>query len=129
MKIEKTPKQMPVSVPQGGPAPSSRPPAAGGLERVVWEHLAPRLLHPTKLAFIQLLLEAGKPLSLRELADATKITKDDAQPHCKAMQTAGVLEVVRAVDREDDEGKEPFYFFAEPVEPVTPISACLSGDS
>lgn len=129
MKIEKTPKQTPESAPLGGSAPSFRPSAAGGLERVVWEHLAPRLIHPTKLAFIQGLLEAGEPLSLRELADVTKTTKDDAQAHCKEMQTAGVLEVVRAVGREDDEGEEPFYFFAKAAEPATGIPADLGGDS
>lgn len=94
---------------------------------MVWEHLAPRLLHRTELAFIQLLLEAGEPLSLGQLAEAAKNTKDEAQHHCKRMQTAGVLEVVRAVDREDDEGEEPFYFFARSAEPPTPISAA-SGD-
>lgn len=94
-----------------------RSPAAGGLERMVWEELAPRLLHPAKLAFIQLLLEAGEPLSLGELAKAVEIANGHAEQHCRRMRAAGVLEVVKAVGRAECEGEEPFYFFPKPAEP------------
>jgi len=86
---------------------------------MVWEELAPRLLHPTKLAFIQALLEAGEPLPLAELAEVAKIAKDHAEQHCKRMRTAGVLEVVKVASRAEGEGEEPFYFFPSPAEPVT----------
>jgi DNA-binding transcriptional ArsR family regulator len=85
----------------------------GGLERMVWEELAPRLLHPTKLAFIQLLVESGEPLSVGELAKAVKIAKGHAEQHCRRMQAAGVFEVVKAVGRAEGEGGEPFYFFPQ----------------
>lgn len=89
---------------------------------MVWEDLAPRLLHPTKLAFIQLLLESGEPLSLEELAESVKIARGHAEQHCKRMQAAGVLEVVSPVTRREGEGEKPFYFFPEPLESA-PASA------
>jgi hypothetical protein len=123
MRIRKIPKQTPWAS-SGGSAVAGTPPgspAAGGLERMVWEELAPRLLHPTKLAFIQLLLEAGEPLSLGELAKAVKVAKGHAEQHCRRMQAAGVLEVVNAVDRAVGEEEEPFYFFPKPAEPATGV--------
>jgi DNA-binding transcriptional ArsR family regulator len=117
MRIRKVPRQTPAG-PLGGSAVAGRvpagSPAAGGLEKTVWTQLAPRLLHPTKLAFIQLLLESGEPLSLGELAKAVEIAKTHAEQHCRRMQAAGVLEVVDAVDRAEGEGEEPFYFFPKP---------------
>ena len=118
MKIEKVPKQTPQVVPQGSPTARSAP-SMECLERMVWEELAPRLLHPTKLAFIQLLLESGEPLSLGALATAVKIAKGHAEQHCRRMQAAGVLEVVDAVDRAEGRGEEPFYFFPKTAESAT----------
>jgi DNA-binding transcriptional ArsR family regulator len=124
MRIRKVPRQTPQGPSEGtavaGTTPGGSPAAGGGLERRVWEELAPRLLHPTKLAFIQLLLESGEPLSLGELAKAVKIAKGHAGRHCRRMQAAGVLEVV-AVDRAESEREEPFYFFPKPSEPATGV--------
>jgi len=108
MRIEKTSKQ----TPQGPPI--SEPPDRQDAEeeRFVWEELAPRLLHPSRLAFIRALLRHWKPLSLRALADAGEISEDHARYHCKSMQKAGVLEVVSTVARAHGEGDEPSYFFA-----------------
>jgi predicted transcriptional regulator len=106
MRIGKIPKQAPEGI--------SGSPAAGGLERMVWEELAPRLLHPTKLAFIQLLLESGEPLSLGELAKAVKIAKGHAQQHCRRMQAAGVIEVVSVTAGAVGKDEEPSYFFPKP---------------
>jgi DNA-binding transcriptional ArsR family regulator len=119
MRIERTPKQIPEGAPRSSPTAASQPTASGPLERMVWEELAPRLLHPTKLAFIQALLESGEPLSSAELAEVAKIAKDHAEYHCKRMRTAGVLEVVKVAARKEGEGEEPFYFFTTPLEPVT----------
>src|SRR3954447_17341180 len=121
MRIRKIPKQTPEAPSEGSAVAGtiSGSPAAGGLKRIVWEELAPRLLHPTKLAFIQLLLESGEPLSLGELAKAARIANDHAEQHCRRMQAAGILEVVNAVDRADGEGEEPLYFFPKPAEPAT----------
>src|SRR4051794_39630558 len=129
MRMGKIPKQTPEGPSEGSAVVGTTPgsPAAGSLERMVWEELAPRLLQPTKLAFIQLLLESGEPLSLGELAKTVKITKGHAEQHCKRMQAAGVLEVVNAVGRAEGEGEEPFYFFPKPVEPAT-VSPSTLGD-
>lgn len=81
---------------------------------MVWEELAPRLLHPTKLAFIQALLKSGEPLPLLELAKVAQIARDHAEHHCKRMETAGVLEVVTVAARADGKGEEPSYFFPKP---------------
>lgn len=117
MKIERAPRQTPAGASQDSSAADSRQSTAGGLERRVWEELAPRLIHPTKLAFIQLLLESGEPLALRELAEATKIAEGPAEQHCRRMEAAGVLEVMSAGARPEGGPQESFYFFPEPAEP------------
>jgi DNA-binding transcriptional ArsR family regulator len=129
MRIGKVPKQTPEGPSESSAVAGTTPgsPAAGGLERTVWEELAPRLLHPTKLAFLQLLLESGEPLSLGELAKGVKIAKGHAEQHCRKMQAAGVLEVVSAVERAEGEGEEPFYFFPKPAEPATASPSGLRG--
>jgi hypothetical protein len=108
MRIEKAPRKPPESSGPAGRLTTAE-------ERFVWEVLAPRLLNPSNLAFIQALLEQGRPLRLDELAEAAEITEEDAGDQCKSMQKAGVLEVV-SVDGERD---EPSYFFTKPTQPVT----------
>jgi hypothetical protein len=115
MKIERSPKQTPEGAVQSSPPAGCRPSAPGGLESMVWEELAPRLLHPTKLAFIRALLEFGEPLSSRDLAEAAKIAKGHADYHCKRMLMAGVL-VASVCPRADGEKEETCYFFPEPTE-------------
>jgi DNA-binding transcriptional ArsR family regulator len=105
------------------------PPTRTAIDEFVWTQLAPRLLHPTKLAFIQLLLKSSEPLSLAELAEAVTIAKSHAAQHCRRMQAAGVLEVVTAVDRVEADGEGPFYFFPKPAEPATAASPSKLGDS
>ncbi|MFL5341635.1 MAG: winged helix-turn-helix domain-containing protein [Solirubrobacterales bacterium] len=122
MKIGKVRKQTPQGPPaQGGATAGTSPeePAAGGLERRVWEELAPLLLHPTKLAFIQLLLEAGKPLTAGELAKAVGIARGHAEHHCIKMEAAGVLEAVISIPRAENQGKEPSYFFLKAAGPLS----------
>lgn len=129
MRIETTPKL----TPRQGP-PSSRPTTGASpsapldeQERFVWEKLAPRLLHPSKLAFIQALLRHGLSLTLTELAEAAGITREHARHQCKAMQRAGVLEVVSVGGRPDGKDDEPSYFFPKPsqTEPSTPPSTTV----
>lgn len=112
MRIERTPEQIPEGGPGSIPTAGSQPSASGGLDGMVWEELAPRLLHPTKLAFIQALLEFGEPLPLAELAEVAKIAEDHAAYHCERMRRAGVLNIVKVAARAEGEGEEPFYFFA-----------------
>jgi len=85
-----------------------------GDERFVWEVLAPRLLQPSKLAFIQALLENRQPLSLTELAEIAEISVEHARYQCNSMVTAGVLEVVQQTPRNKGDGDEPSYYFPKP---------------
>jgi Helix-turn-helix domain len=86
----------------------------------VWEVLAPRLLHPSKLAIVQALLEQSQPLSLTQLAEAAGIPVEHARYQCRSMERAGVLEDISVAPRPDREGEgegegdEPSYFFAKP---------------
>jgi predicted transcriptional regulator len=109
MRIEKTRRQ----APQSSQPPNSTDREAEERQRFVWEKLAPYLLQPSKLAFIQALLEHARPLTLRELAEAAEITKEHARHQCKSMQMAGVVEVVNG-DHADGIADEPSYFFPEP---------------
>jgi hypothetical protein len=100
--------------PRSFPPSSMADGGAAGDERFVWEKLVPRLLHPSKLAFIQALLRQAGPLSLKQLAEAAEITVEHARYQCNSMQAAGVLvEVVSVVPRADGP-EEPSYYFAQP---------------
>ncbi|MFL5898692.1 MAG: winged helix-turn-helix domain-containing protein [Solirubrobacterales bacterium] len=120
MKIRRTKNQTPESSP-----PSMADGGAAGDEYFVWEVLVPRLVHPSKLIFIQALLRHGGPLSLSDLAEAADISLEHARYQCKSMQTAGVLEVVSVGPRTSGEGDEPFYFFPKPprASPSSPAAA------
>lgn len=110
MRIEKTPKQTPGGLSSSSPDDRE----VQERKRFVWEVLAPRLLHPSKLAFIEALLKHGRPLTLGELAKAAEIGEEHARYQCKSMQKAGVLEVTSVAPRADGEGDEPSYFFPSP---------------
>ena len=107
MKIRRVKNQTPQSSP-----PSMADGGTAGVECFVWEVLAPRLLHPSKLAFIQVLLERRRPLSLAELAEAAEISVDHAAYVGRSMAAAGVLEVVST--ETGPEGDEPSYYFPKP---------------
>jgi predicted transcriptional regulator len=109
MRIETTPKQTPGSLASGTTADRR----AEETERFVWEKLAPRLLHPSKLAFIEALLKQGKPLTVNELAEAAGITKQHARYQCRSMQKAGVLKTADVLAGAEDAGEDPSYFFPE----------------
>jgi hypothetical protein len=110
MRIESTRKQ----TPQGSAPGSAGDQLATEKERFVWEVLAPRLLQPSKLAFIQALLRHGQPLTVGALAKAAGISESHAGYQCRSMQRAGVLEMVGTAAHADGEGGgETFYFFPE----------------
>jgi hypothetical protein len=102
--------------------PESTPPSriadggTAGNERFIWEVLAPRLLQPSKLAFIQALLETRQPLCLTELAEIAEISVEHARYQCNSMVTAGVLEVVQRTPRDDGDGDEVSYYFPKPAQ-------------
>lgn len=97
--------------PHGSPPSSVASQRIGENERFVWEVLVPRLLHPSKLAFIHALLEHRRPLSVSELANAADISVENARYQCQSMKTSGVLEVVSVVPCATGGGDEPTYFF------------------
>jgi hypothetical protein len=110
MKLEKIPKALP-------PKPPSSPTEAngtmGGGERFVWESLAPRLIHPARLAVIEVLLWSREPLSpadLREIIDPES-NWDYFLYHCKMMVRAGVLQIATERPRPDGSGAEPCFNF------------------
>lgn len=109
--------------------PKSSPPSSmaeggtAGEEHFVWEVLVPRLLYPSRLALIRALLQHHGPMSLSELAAAAAIGVDEARYHCKAMQSAGVLEIVRVIPRPDGKGDEPSYYFSIPPQASSPSAA------
>jgi hypothetical protein len=118
-------KPAPNVTPQSSPPMSMADGGSAGDERFVWEVLVPRLLHPSKLAFIHALLKHGGPLSLEELAAAAETTVEHARYQCKSMQTAGALEVVSVTPRADGGGDEPSYYFPKPnqASPSSPAAA------
>jgi len=119
MRIEKTPRQTPEGFRRAGGSGASE-------ERFVWEVLAPRLLQPSKLAFIQALLRHGRPLTLGELADAANINEEHADYQCKSMQRAGVLEVVSVAPGGSGEDDEPSYFFPKQDQATSPSSSATT---
>jgi len=125
MKIETTDKQTP-QTPHSGRSSTGSSQSSTEQQRFVWEELAPRLLHPSKLAFIHALLKAGRPLTLGELAEAAKITERQAEFQCKAMQQAGVLEAVVVVPHAESKKDKFTYFFLD-LRPAGP-SRCRSAD-
>jgi hypothetical protein len=124
VKIRRVPNQLPQSSP-----PSAVDDGAAEFKRFVWEVLAPRLLHPSKLAFIQALLERHAPLSVTDLADAAGISFEHAAYVCRSMATAGVLEVTGMVPSQDGEGDEPTYFFPKLPQGSNSPSSGASGTS
>src|SRR5690348_18493933 len=87
MKIEKTAKQTPYGPPSGRPATGSGSAPSDDYARFVWEELAPRLVHPSKLAIIRALLESGEHLTLGALAGAANIDEQLAGCHCRRMRS------------------------------------------
>jgi hypothetical protein len=118
MKIEETDKQTPQALPSSGRSSTGSSPLSVEQKRFVWEELVPRLLHPSKLAFIHALLEASQPLTLEELAEVAKVTEKHAEYQCNSMQKAGVLEVVPVPPREGE--KEEFTYFFPASWPADP---------
>lgn len=70
--------------------------AQAGDEQLIYRSLVPRLVHPTKLAIIEALIEAGRPLSVDDLIPrlpAVDGNKELIRYHANSMVQAGALEV------------------------------------
>jgi hypothetical protein len=108
MRISKTPNA----------TPHSTPPSSGGNregldsqawdEQFIWTSLVPRLVHPTKLAIIKALIEAGNPLSVNDLIPllpSVEGNEELVRYHANAMTKVGVLELL------DIRAEEPRFSF------------------
>jgi dihydrofolate reductase len=91
--------------------------AEGG--RFVWESLVPRLIHPLKLAIIEALLAAGRPVAPSDLASILEETPRCVRYHCGHMAESGVLRLHPG--EQDDE--EPTYFFPPPPQGFSPATS------
>jgi hypothetical protein len=96
MRISKTPNATPQST------PPSRDGTRGGEDietrdkQFIWTSLVPRLVHPTKLAIVEALIEAGQPLSVDDLIPLLPAVDGNAELiryHANSMVKTGALEV------------------------------------
>lgn len=111
MRISKTPNVTPDSTP---PSCKDRRVGAGAQawdEQVIWASLVPRLVHPSKLAIVEALIEAGKPLSVEDLISL--LPEGDGNEeliryHANSMVEAGALEI--SAQGEGASAVSRFYF-------------------
>jgi hypothetical protein len=111
MRTSTAPNATPHSTP-----PSSRGNRGGadpqvGAEHYIWTALVPRLIHPTKLVIVEVLIEAGEPLSIEDLVPRLPASGDPelVERHVRSMLDAGVLEV-RSVQSKDAAEPPLFHF-------------------
>lgn len=116
MRISPTPNATPKSTPpskagsKGGADPDQP-----GDEQYIWTTLVPRLVHPTKLAIVRALIEAGRPLSAEGLlsqSPAIDGTVEKIKTHAESMVEAGALEVASAEIKVG--GEILLFFFPHP---------------
>jgi hypothetical protein len=78
-----------------------------------WQAVVPRIVHPTKLTIIELLLLEKRPLSATRMAkqiDDPEFTVAQLHYHCETLLKAGVLRLEGTVPR--GASNEKFYWFA-----------------
>lgn len=102
------------ATPQSSPPNSTSDGGGVANERFVWETLAPRLIHPSKLRIIRILLREGRALTPGELARETKDKEELVRYQCQSMERAGVLEIADPPGPTED-GEEASYFFPKPA--------------
>jgi hypothetical protein len=70
-----------------------------GVDEFDWEHVVPRIVNPTKVAIIELLVRQRKPLSpsrMKRLIHDSEVTLHQVIYHCDTLHKAGVLELTTA---------------------------------
>jgi len=78
-----------------------------------WERVVPRIVNPTKVKIIELLLREKRPLSatrLKKLIDDPEVTVGQLHYHCDTLWKAEVLTLVGNVPR--GAANEKFYCLA-----------------
>lgn len=102
--------------------PHSNPPSSAGSRgevdpwakdgHYIWTSLVPRLVHPTKLAIVEALVEVGTPQSVDDLSP--KLLEVDRNPgairyHARYMVEAGTLELTSTQIKDGEEA--PLLYF------------------
>lgn len=97
MRISTTPNDTPHRTPPSSAGSRGGVDDQAGDKQFIWTSLVPRLVHPTKLAIIEALLEADRPLSVDDLIPLLPAVNGNAELiryHASSMVEAGALEVV-----------------------------------
>ncbi len=96
MRPSKSPNATPQSDPPSSAGSRGGADAKAGDQHFIWTSLVPRLVHPTKLAIIEALLEAKRPLSVDDLVPLLSSIDGNVELiryHANSMVKAGALEV------------------------------------
>jgi hypothetical protein len=103
---------------QAGDAPGSRGTAAASdISFPGWEAFVPRLVHPAKVALVEILLWIGEPLSAPQLGKVTRgagkgFNEVNIRYHVKELVKVGVLEAVPGFRDPAGGPTEKYFFFA-----------------
>lgn len=118
MRISTTPNTTPQSTPPSSAGSRGGGDEPGGDGQLVWRMLVPRLVHPTRLQIVEVLIEQGRPMCAGELAALVPLVDgntDLVRYHARAMTKAGTLEVVGAGQGQaEGRPEEPAFYFALP---------------
>jgi hypothetical protein len=70
-----------------------------GVDGFDWERVVPRIVNPTKVEIINMLIRQGRPLSasrMKRLIANSEVTLHQLIYHCDTLEKAGVLELTTA---------------------------------
>jgi hypothetical protein len=113
MRISTTPNATPKSTPPTSAGSRGGADDQAGDRKFIWTVLVPRLIHPTKLAIIETLIEAEAPLSVDELIPrlptAERVNSEVVRYHAISMVKVGVLEVDSA--QSESNPRIPYFYF------------------
>jgi Helix-turn-helix domain len=84
-----------------------------------WEPFVPRLVHPIKIAVVEVLLSVGKPLSAAQIAQrlrqaGLRVGDSNLRYHLNHLVEIGLLKLVSAPPDADEHAKANFYDFTGP---------------
>jgi hypothetical protein len=112
MRISTTSNATPQSTPPSSAGSRGGADASARDEHFIWHSLVPRLVHPTKLAIIEALIDAERPLSVDDLIPLLPVVDGNAELiryHANSMVKAGALQVASV--QVTAAGETPRFFF------------------
>jgi hypothetical protein len=112
MRISTTPNATPNSTPPSSGSSGGGADFQAVAEQYIWTSLVPRLVHPTKLAIVETLVEAGEPLTVEGLISclpAAYRNPETVKQHAMGMVEVGALEVTSGRRKEAD--ANPLFYF------------------